>query len=81
MKEIKVCVGSSCHLKGAPEIVDILKGLLKKHHLEAEIELGASFCCGRCTEGVIVNFDGDTVKNVTPDNIEDIFYKQLKGAE
>ena len=81
MRKITVCVGSSCHLKGAPKIVEKLKRLLKKNHLEAEIELGASFCCGQCTEGVIVEFDNQIVKNVSPNNIEEIFYQQLKGEQ
>ncbi|MBM7624570.1 (2Fe-2S) ferredoxin domain-containing protein [Sporohalobacter salinus] len=81
MKKITVCVGSSCHLKGAPEIVERLKELVEESGIESEIEFSASFCFGRCTEGVVVKFDDEIMTNVSPDNIEEIFYFQLKGGE
>ncbi|GAB6099687.1 NAD(P)H-dependent oxidoreductase subunit E [Halanaerocella petrolearia] len=82
MKEIIVCVGSSCHLKGAPKVIEKLKKLVAKYS-ELDINLKASFCLGKCTEGctegVVVKFDGEPVTNVNSDNITDIFKSQLKG--
>ncbi|GAB6138960.1 NAD(P)H-dependent oxidoreductase subunit E [Halanaerobaculum tunisiense] len=82
MKKIVVCVGSSCHLKGAPQVIEKLKQLVNNYE-ELEIDLSASFCTGKCTEGcksgVVVKFDDQVVTNVTPDNITDIFKSQLKG--
>ncbi|AGB40057.1 NADH:ubiquinone oxidoreductase 24 kD subunit [Halobacteroides halobius DSM 5150] len=79
MNEITVCVGSSCHLKGAPQIIKKLKKLVRRYDLETEVNLSASFCLGCCTEGVIVKFDEEIITNVSPDNIVDIFYSQLEG--
>ena len=81
MHKITVCVGSSCHLKGSPKIVRQLKKLVKDNNLDIDIELGASFCFGRCTDGVIVKFDNQVVSHVTPDNITDIFYEQLREGQ
>ena len=34
---VEVCVGSSCHLKGAPEIVELLQKNIAENHLEDDI--------------------------------------------
>ncbi len=51
---IKVCVGSSCHLKGSYDVVEAFKSLVKKYNVEDKIELQASFCLGNCLQGVSV---------------------------
>jgi len=58
MVEIQVCIGSSCHLKGAPRIVELLKEKIEKDHLEDKIKLVGSFCTGNCNRNgvtIIVN--------------------------
>lgn len=49
---IKVCVGSSCHLKGSYDVVEAFKSLVKKYEVEDTVELQASFCLGNCLRGV-----------------------------
>ena len=34
---IQICVGSSCHLKGSPEIVELFQKAVAEKHLEDEI--------------------------------------------
>ena len=52
---IEVCVGSSCHLKGAPQIVEMLQEKIKNCRLEDEIILSGAFCAGKCNRvGVTV---------------------------
>jgi NADH:ubiquinone oxidoreductase subunit E len=77
MKKIIICVGSSCHIKGAYEIVEILKKIINEERLETEIELGASFCQGKCTEGVVLKFDQEIVTKVSPENIRELFYREF----
>lgn len=52
MKTVTVCVGSSCHIKGARRMIMQLAELLKVRGLEGEIELRGSFCMERCGEGI-----------------------------
>lgn len=49
---VTVCVGSSCHIKGARKIIVRFNELLKEHGLEDKIELQGSFCMERCGEGL-----------------------------
>lgn len=64
MVSIKVCVGSSCHLKGSYDVITAFKDVLKKYDVEDLVELQASFCLGHCAKGVTVQADGlaDTSK-------------------
>lgn len=55
---IKVCVGSSCHLKGSYNVIEAFKEILKKYDVEDVVELQASFCLGHCSRGVTVLCNG-----------------------
>ena len=48
MIEIKVCIGSSCFLKKAPEIVEFLSKKIESENLSDKILLSGSFCAGKC---------------------------------
>ena len=51
---LKVCVGSSCHLKGSYDVIEQLQAIVKKYDVEDLVELQASFCLGNCDKGVTV---------------------------
>ena len=59
MIKIKVCIGSSCHLKGARNVVQDLQRLIAENNLEDQVELGGTFCMGKCQQGVCVTVDGE----------------------
>lgn len=46
---IYVCVGSSCHLKGSYQIIDLMKKALEENGLTDQVNLSAAFCLGKCT--------------------------------
>ena len=72
---VEVCVGSSCHLKGAPEIVELLQKNIAENHLEDDIVLAGSFCAGKCNRvGVTVTIDDDTYTGITPEDF-DVFFR------
>ena len=73
---VQVCVGSSCHLKGAPEIVDLLRKNLAADGLEEDVILMGAFCIGKCNrEGVTIQVDDDIVCGVNRDNFA-AFYRE-----
>ena len=45
---IKICVGSSCHLKGSPEIVELMQRSVEEHGISDKVTLSGSFCIGKC---------------------------------
>jgi len=75
--EISVCVGSSCHLKGAALVIkrfqEEAQGLTVK-----EMDLAACFCRDRCQEGVIVSIDGTIYTQVTPEDVPRLISENRK---
>ena len=75
---IQVCVGSSCHLKGSPEIVELLQKAVSDYHLEDEITLAGSFCIGKCNRiGVTIQIDDDIHTGVTKEGFKEFFEENV----
>ena len=71
---VQICVGSSCHLKGSQEIVDLFQNAIEERALEDEIMLCGSFCIGKCNrDGVTVQVDDDVYVGVTPAGFKEFF--------
>lgn len=75
---VRVCVGSSCHLKGSAEIVELLQKAVESRGLEKEITLTGSFCLGTCNRiGVTVQVDDDIYSGVIKETFDDFFEKNI----
>lgn len=74
---ISVCVGSSCHLKGSYDIVELLKEYLKENNLSDKVTLKAAFCLGRCTSGVTISVDDQIVTGLSKDNFKEMADKYI----
>jgi len=75
---IRVCVGSSCHLKGSAEIVELFQEAVEENHLENEITLAGSFCIGKCNRvGVTVQVDDDIHTGITRENFKEFFKENV----
>lgn len=75
---VQICVGSSCHLKGSHEIVELLKNAVAEHHLDNEVTLAGSFCTGRCNRiGVTVTVDDDVYTGITKESFKEFFEEKI----
>ena len=75
---VQVCVGSSCHLKGSEEIVELFQKAVETHHLEQEITLIGSFCIGKCNRiGVTVQVDDDVYTGITRETFQEFFKEKV----
>ena len=74
---LKVCVGSSCHLRGSYDVIEEMKRLIKEHGMEGKIDLQASFCMGNRQNGVSLKADEVLVHNANKDNCEELFLTQV----
>ena len=75
---IQICVGSSCHLKGSPEIVALLQKAVEEYHLENDVTLTGSFCIGKCNRiGVTVQVDDDIHVGITKENFKEFLTEQV----
>ena len=76
MLKITVCIGSSCHIKGSRQVVEQLQYLIAENKLGEKVELGGTFCMGKCQQGVCVTVN-DEFYSVTPESVEDFFAKEV----
>ena len=75
---IQVCVGSSCHLKGSPEIVELLQKAVEEYHLEDEVTLAGSFCIGKSNRvGVTIQVDDDIHVGITKENFKEFLQENI----
>ena len=75
---IQVCVGSSCHLKGSEEVVELLQHAVEKYQLDDEVTLAGSFCIGKCNRvGVTVQVDDEIVTGVTKESFKEFFEEKV----
>ena len=70
--KVTVCIGSSCHLKGSRQVVERLQKLIADNNLQDKVELGGTFCMGKCQEGVCVNVN-DEFHSVSPQSVDNFF--------
>ncbi|MBQ1491963.1 MAG: (2Fe-2S) ferredoxin domain-containing protein [Blautia sp.] len=75
---VSVCVGSSCHLTGSEEIVEMLTKAIKEKDVEDEVVLMGSFCFGKCNrKGVTIGVDDDVFPGITPEGFPQFFEEQI----
>lgn len=76
--KVTVCIGSSCHIKGSRQVVEQLQYLIAENKLGDKVELGGTFCMGKCQQGVCVTVD-KSFYSVTPETVKEFFEKNIKA--
>ena len=76
MLKITVCIGSSCHIKGSRQVVEQLQYLIAENKLGDKVELGGTFCMGKCQQGVCVTVN-DAFYSVTPETVGEFFTGEI----
>lgn len=75
---VQVCVGSSCHLKGSAQIVELLQKAVAENNLDGEVTLAGSFCIGKCNRvGVTIQVDDDIHTGITVENFREFFSENI----
>ena len=77
MITVTVCVGSSCHVKGARNVIMQFNDLLKEHNLEEKVELKGSFCMERSGEGVNWQINDEQITSSTVEEAVKIFEEKV----
>lgn len=77
---ICVCVGSSCHLKGSYDVIQLMKENLEKNNLTDQVNLSAAFCLGKCTHGVSIKIDDEIVTGWNQESFDSLFQEKVLGG-
>ncbi len=72
MSVIRICIGTSCYLKGAYNVLQLFQHEIEARGLHDKIEISGSFCMGQCRNDVSVDVDG-TVYSVSPETAHEFF--------
>ena len=75
--DIKVCIGSSCHLRGSYDIINLMKDALKENGLDETVGMSAAFCLGHFGDGVSIKVDDQVISGVTKENFNEIFSRYV----
>ena len=76
MVEVKVCIGTSCHLHGSYNVMMSFKQLIEEYNLHDKINLAGRFCTGCCQNGVSVTVN-DTEYGVSPETAGSVFRETI----
>ena len=72
-----MCVGSSCHIKGARDAIMRFDQLIKEHHAEDRVELKGSFCMERCGKGINWMIDEEPLTSADVEEAVKVFRERV----
>ena len=75
--EVYVCIGSSCHLKGSYDIINVFKQQIAQQQIKDKVNLNVSFCVGNCQNGVTIKIDDRIVTGLNAENAAEVFQKEV----
>ncbi len=80
--KLKICVGTTCHLMGAPALIESLEGLEKEIRDKILFEYATCFsvCQGSITPPV-VKIEDEYFGNMTPDLLNRIIKERVEKGE
>jgi NADH-quinone oxidoreductase subunit E len=74
--EIHICMGTACHVRGAPRLLDTVQDLTGIKPGETDMELKFSLetvnCLGCCALGPVIEIDGKHHGNMAPAKIGEV---------
>jgi NADH-quinone oxidoreductase subunit E len=74
--QIHICVGTACHVRGAPRVLDTVQDAIGIQPGETDLELKFSLetvnCLGCCALGPVMEIDGKTHGKVAPGETADV---------
>jgi NADH:ubiquinone oxidoreductase subunit E len=75
--EVKVCVGSSCHIRGGAKTLKAIKSLIEANGLADQVDLAADLCLDNCMQAPNVLVNGTVFGGITPDKAEQFFIEHI----
>ena len=77
MITVTVCVGSSCHVKGARELIDRFNAFLETQKLHNKVELKGAFCMDHCGKGINWKINEEIITSSSVKEGDETFQKRI----
>ena len=75
--DVLICVGSSCHVKGSYDIINLMQEALKSNNLEDKVNVAGAFCLGACGKGVSIKVGENVISDVFAANFDEVFKEHV----
>ena len=74
MLYVKICIGSSCYVKGSQTLIEKFQDKMKEYGIEKQIDFSGSFCTGKCNRvGVTFTIGNEIYTGITAENFNEFF--------
>ena len=80
MITVTVCVGSSCHVKGAREMIEGFNNFLTSQNLQNKVELKGAFCMDHCGKGINWKINEEIITSPSVKEGDKMFRKRVLEA-
>lgn len=77
MVEIRICVGGSCHLRGARDVIGELNRLIISNDVVDNIQMEARSCMDNCLSGSCMEINGKKYTNVSVAFVQELFEDKI----
>lgn len=77
MINLSVCIGTSCHLNGAKNVVSTFQHLIEENNLHDKVKLTASFCANNCNADTVAVTVGDEKHRIYAQDARKFFKEQI----
>ena len=79
--DVRVCVGTSCFLRGSQDLLQDLLGFVESEGLSSKVTVGATFCHERCDRGPNVTINGECIERCTLAKAREALLRALPAAD
>ena len=80
MLTIQVCVGSSCFLRGAMNVIAEFKNIIAHYKMDDLLILKGNFCLERCNEGATVKIGEKVFTGIRCEDVNGLFDNEVIPA-
>jgi len=77
---IEICIGSSCYVRGANNVVEFVNGWIEQFQWEERVKVKGAFCMGLCSQGLGVKINGSAISGLGLHNIETVLLPLIQQA-
>lgn len=77
MINIRVCVGTSCHLNGGYNVISSFQHMIEEYDLHDKVALEASFCMKECSKSGAAVTVNDEKYRVEPEKARSFFKEKV----
>jgi len=73
MVKLSVCIGSSCHLKGSYNVIQVFQQMIEEHSLHDKAVLKSTFCMRECDKNGVAVSVNEQVYHVPAEEARNFF--------